>query len=171
MTIYNIFESVINGGMFVLSDMEQKIEASWIEGKITLDEKIALLSLAAEKADDIKQIDVLAKLADLEQRVAAIESKGIVTWVSGMVTARGQTVLYDVDKDGVLDYCRYDGGRTSTASSPGKIEGWVKTDAAGNVTHTITKDENGAIILVPIPEPAPEPEPEPTPEPAPESGE
>lgn len=156
MTIYNIFESVINGGMFVLSDMEQKIEASWIEGKITLDEKIALLALAAEKADDIKQIDILAKLADLEQRVSALESKGIVVWVAGMVTAKGQTVLYDIDKDGALDYCRYDGGRASTSLSPGKINGWVKTDASGNPTHTIEKDENGDIILVPIPEPEPE---------------
>ena len=73
-------------------------------------------------------------------------------WVSGMVTAKGQTVLYDVDKDGVLDYCRYDGGRQTTSSSPGKIEGWVKTDANGNVTHRIVKDENNQIILVPIEE-------------------
>ena len=150
MKIYDIYESVINGGMFILSDMEEKLEASWIEGKISLEEKLTLLNLAAEKADDARQIDVCAKIADLEQRVSALESKGVVVWVAGMVTARGQTVLYDVDKDGTLDYCRYDGGRASTASSPGKIEGWVKVDGNGNVTHTITKDENGQIVLVPV---------------------
>lgn len=150
MTTFKIYETVINGGSFVLSDMEEKIEASYIEGKITLEEKVALGSLAAEKADDSKQIDIPTMLADLEQRVSALESKGVRVWVSGMITARGQTVLYDVDKDGTLDYCRYDGGRASTSSRPGNIEGWVKTDANGNVTHTIEKDGNGDIILVPV---------------------
>lgn len=150
MTTYNIFETVINGGMFVLADMEDKIETCWVEGKLSLEEKLSLLNLAAEKADDARQIDVCAMIADLEQRVSALESKGVVVWVAGMVTARGQTVLYDVDKDGTLDYCRYDGGRASTASSPGKIEGWVKVDGNGNVTHTITRDELGQIVLVPV---------------------
>ena len=150
MTTFEIYKTVINGGCFVLTDMEEKIEASYIEGKLSLEEKVELGALAAERADDCKQIDVATMLADLEQRVAALESKGVVVWVAGMVTKKGQTVLYDVDKDGVLDYCRYDGGRASTSSSPGKITGWVKTDANGNVTHTIEKDENGAIILVPV---------------------
>lgn len=149
MTTFQIYETVINGGSFILSDMEEKIEASYIEGKITLEEKIALGSLAAEKADDSKQIDIPAMLADLEQRVSALESKGVVVWVSGMIVARGQTVLYDVDTDGTLDYCRYDGGRTSTSSRPGNIEGWVKTDASGNVTHTISKVD-GVIVLTPV---------------------
>ena len=124
----------------------------YVMGKISEEDLTYLLNLAAENADDNRQIDVAALIADLEQRVSALESKGIVVWVAGMVTAKGQTVLYDVDKDGVLDYCRYDGGRQTTSSSPGKIEGWVKTDANGNVTHRITKDENGQIILVPVEE-------------------
>ena len=150
MTTFDIYKTVINGGKFVLTDMEEKIEASYIEGKIELAEKVELGVLAAEKADDVKQIDVATMLADLEQRVSALESKGGCVWTAGMVTKKGQTVLYDVDKDGVLDYCRYDGGRASTSSRPGNIEGWVKTDANGNVTHTIEKDENGNIILVPV---------------------
>ena len=150
MTTFEIYKAVINGGCFVLSNMEEKIEASYIEGKITFEEKVELGALAAEKADDTRQIDIPTILADLERRVSALESKGVVVWVSGMVTAKGQTVLYDVDKDGVLDYCRYDGGRASTASRPGNIEGWVKTDANGNVTHTIEKDGSGNIILVPV---------------------
>lgn len=145
-------ESILNTGNYVLSEMEERIQKMYVMGKISEEDLTYLLNLAAENADDNRQIDVAALIADLEQRVSALESKGIVVWVSGMVTAKGQTVLYDVDKDGVLDYCRYDGGRATTASSPGKIEGWVKTDANGNVTHRITKDENGQIILVPVEE-------------------
>lgn len=148
----SFIESIILTGNYVLSEMEERIQKMYVMGKISEEDLTYLLNLAAENADDNRQIDVAALIADLEQRVSALESKGIVVWVSGMVTAKGQTVLYDVDKDGVLDYCRYDGGRATTASSPGKIEGWVKTDANGNVTHRITKDENGQIILVPVEE-------------------
>lgn len=143
-------EAVIRTGDYVLTEMEERIQKMYVMGKITGEDMAYLLNLANELADDNRQIDVAALIADLEQRVAALESKGIVVWVSGMVTAKGQTVLYDVDKDGALDYCRYDGGRATTSSYPGKIEGWVKTDASGNVTHRITKDENGQIILVPV---------------------
>lgn len=35
--------------------------------------------------------------------------------------------------------------------SPGKIDGWViLASAGGEVTHTVQKDENGQIILVPV---------------------
>lgn len=148
----NFIESIILTGNYVLAEMEERIQKMYVMGKINADDLTYLLDLAAENADDNRQIDVAALIADLEQRVSALESKGIIVWVAGMVTAKGQTVLYDVDKDGVLDYCRYDGGRQTTSSSPGKIEGWVKTDANGNVTHRITKDENGQIILVPVEE-------------------
>lgn len=148
----SFIESIILTGNYVLSEMEERIQKMYVMGKISEEDLTYLLNLAAENADDNRQIDVAALIADLEQRVSALESKGVVVWVSGMVTAKGQTVLYDVDKDGVLDYCRYDGGRATTVSSPGKIEGWVKTDVNGNVTHRITKDENGQIILVPVEE-------------------
>ena len=115
----SFIESIILTGNYVLSEMEERIQKMYVMGKISEEDLTYLLNLAAENADDNRQIDVAALIADLEQRVSALESKGIVVWVSGMVTAKGQTVLYDVDKDGVLDYCRYDGGRQTTASSPG----------------------------------------------------
>ena len=149
-TLYNIFKTVIAGGAFVLADMEGKIETAWVEGKLTAEEKVELLNAAANKADDSRQLDIPTILADLDARVSALESKGIKVWTSGTVTKKGQTVLYDVDKDGTLDYCRYDGGRASTSSRPGNIEGWVKTDASGNVTHRIVKDEGGNIVLEPV---------------------
>ena len=146
----DFLESIIMTGKYKLEDMEIRIKKLYATGDLNETEMVELLDLAAEKADDNVQLDVAAMIADLEQRVAALESRGVVVWVSGMTTNKGQTVLYDVDKDGVLDNCRYDGGRASTSLAPGKITGWVKTDASGNVTHTIEKDENGNIILVPV---------------------
>lgn len=143
-------EEIINQHNYNLADMETRICKLYAMGKLSEEDMNYLLNLAAEQADDNKQIDVASILADFEQRISALESAGIKVWVSGMITAKGQTVLFDVDKDGILDYCRYDGGRATTASSPGKIEGWVKTTPDGTVTHTITKDENGQIILVPV---------------------
>ena len=146
----NFIEEIINQHNYKLSDMETRICKLFAMGKLSEEDMNYLLNLAAEQANDNLQIDVASILADLEQRVSALESKGVKVWVSGMVTAKGQTVLYDADKDGTLDYCRYDGGRATTSSSPGKITGWVKTDASGNITHTISKDEQGNIILVPV---------------------
>ena len=136
-------KNVIETGNYRLADMETRIKKLYVTGDLTAEDMAELLDLAAERADDSRQVGVVA-LSD------ALESRGVVVWVAGMVTAKGQTVLYDVDKDGVLDYCRYDGGRATTSSSPGKINGWVKTDGEGNVTHTIEKDENGNIILMPV---------------------
>ena len=130
--------------------MEERIEKMYALGKITADDMVYLLDLAAEKANDAKQIDVTAVLADLEARVAALESQGVVVWVQGMTTKKGQTVLYDILKEGVLRRLRYDGGRASTSLAPGKITGWVVLSAEGEVTHTVEKDGNGNIILVPF---------------------
>ena len=146
----DFIKKIIEVGNYKLSDMEARIKKLFVTGDITEQDMAELLALAAERVDDSKNLDLVAMIADLEARVSALESKGIKVWVSGMVVAKGQTVLYDCDGDGVLDYVRYDGGRATTSLSPAKINGWVKTDANGNATHTLSRDENGKIILTPI---------------------
>lgn len=153
MTVYEIYTNVINTGEYRLSDMEERIETVYAQGKITAEERASLLILAADSARDSMQIDVAAKLAELESRIAVLESAGVVVWKPGMSTAKGQTVLYDILKEGTLRYCRYDGGRASTSLSPGKIDGWViLASAGGAVTHRVEKDADGKIILVPVEE-------------------
>ena len=147
------FEQVIKTGQFVLAEMEDRIDKAFVMGKISAEDAVALKELAAEYAKDEKQIDVAAILADLEKRMEVLESAGIRVWVNGMTTAKGQTVLYAILKpdDTTLRYCRYDGGRASTALSPGKIDGWVVlASAGGEVTHRIEHDTDGKIILVPV---------------------
>lgn len=151
MSVFEIYKNVISTGDYVLSVMEERIETVFAQGKITAEERAELLRLADETADDTKQIDIAAKLAELESRIAVLESAGVVVWKSGMSTAKGQTVLYDILKEGQMRYCRYDGGRSATSLSPGKIDGWViLASAGGAVTHSVEKDENGQIILVPV---------------------
>lgn len=153
MTVFEIYQNVIRTGEYRLSDMEERIETVFAQGKITAGERASLLILAADSARDTMQIDIAGKLAELEQRIAVLESAGVVVWKPGMSTAKGQTVLYDIEKVGTLRYCRYDGGRTSTSLSPGKIDGWViLASAGGAVTHRVEHDADGNIILVPVEE-------------------
>jgi len=144
-------ESVIRTGNYKLSDMEERIYKLYAMGKLEEADVPELLAMAAEYAKDEKQIDVAAILADIEKRLEVLESAGVVVWKQGMTVAKGQTVLYDIINEGKLRYCRYDGGKASTALSPGKISGWVVlASAGGEVTHTVQKDETGKIILVPV---------------------
>ena len=147
-------ESIIRTGNYVLAEMEERIYKLYAMGKLGESDVPGLLDMAAEYAKDEKQIDVAAILADLERRIEVLESAGVVVWKPGMVTAKGQTVLYDILKEGQLRYLRYDGGRASTSLSPGKIEGWVVlASAGGEITHRVEKDSEGNIILVPVSEP------------------
>lgn len=149
--MYETLKSLILQGGYILQRMEQTIERHYVRGNLTEEQKAELLSLAAKNADESKEIDIVAAIADLQRRIAALESAGIVVWKNGMSTAKGQTVLYDILKDGILRYCRYDGGRSATALSPGKIEGWViLSGAGGSVTHRVERDAEGQIILVPV---------------------
>lgn len=153
MNIAEIYRNVISTGEYRISDMEERIETVYAQGKITAEERAELLTLASESAKDTLQIDVIAQLADINRRLAILESAGVVVWKSGMSTAKGQTVLYDILKDGIMRYCRYDGGRSATSLSPGKIDGWViLASAGGAVTHTVGKDADGKIILIPVEE-------------------
>ena len=150
MTVFEIYKNVINSGDFVLSSMEEKIETVFAQDRINAEERVELLTLASEMAKPEKQIDIIAKLAELEARIAIIEGSGVVVWTYGMSVSKGQTVLYDVLNEGQMRYCRYDGGRAATSLSPGKIDGWVVLASAnGAVTHKIVRVD-GVNALVPV---------------------
>lgn len=160
-------EAVILRGDFVLDDMESKISRLWIEGHLTDDERNELIALAADHAKDVFHTNVLERLAKVEHDIWEIlhPVDQYRIWYKGMEVLKHEIVRYDVTGDGELDLCQYNGGRSYTALSIGKIEGWNLLDRELNVTHTITRDAEGNYVLTPIPEPEPEPEPEPTPEP------
>lgn len=151
--MYDFIKSLIAAGGYRLEAMEKTIERHYVRGDLTDAQRVELLQLAADRADESKEIDVVSVLADLERRIEVLESAGVVVWKQGMSVSKGQTVLYAILKpaDITLRYCRYDGGRSATALSPGKIDGWVILSGAGGaVTHTVEKDSDGNIILVPV---------------------
>lgn len=152
MDYYEILKSAIGFGGYELSEMEAKIDRLWVEGHLTTDQRTELRTLAADSAREADQTDVLAVLADLQHRVWELEhpTSQYAIWQAGYQTQRHEIVRYDVTGDGELDLCQYNGGRSYTALSIGKIEGWNMLDRELNRTHTITRDADGGYVLTPI---------------------
>jgi len=154
-----IIRSYIVSGTYVLAQLEGRIDALWIEGKLTDEQRSELLQLAANNAKDVLQINIVEKIANLETRVYDLEHPTDIypIWQTGQVSERGVVYRFDVTGDGELDLVRYDGGRASTSLSIGKIEGWHMLDRELNVVATITRDADGGYVITPV---NTEPEPE-----------
>lgn len=152
MDYYGIIKSAIGFGGYVLTEMEQRIDRIWIEGHLTTDQRTELRTLAAEKARDADQIDVVARIAELERRVYDLEHPTDIypVWQQGQISERGVVYRYDVTGDGELDLVRYDGGRASTSLSIGKIEGWHLLNRELENVATISRDADGGYIITPI---------------------
>jgi len=148
MSVYEMYKEAINVGGYSLAQMEERIETVYACGKISKEERAELLDLVSDKGDHLDNETIMDKLADLENRLSVLESSGVKVWVSGMVTAKGQTVMYDALKTGSMQYCRYDGGRASTSLRPCKIDGWSILDSiGGKVTHRSVKTDDGVVIV------------------------
>ena len=82
--MFDVVLSVINTGIFELSDILVKIDTLWLKGDIDDDQRAELIATAREKADPSasyaplqEQVDKLADdLAALSARVTALESGG-----------------------------------------------------------------------------------------------
>lgn len=72
----SVFASVIARGGYDLSAMLAKIDTYHIAGRLTDTERDELYAMARGGADALAEMDVRAKLAELEQRVTALESGG-----------------------------------------------------------------------------------------------
>ena len=156
-----LFTTVIMQGNYELASMEQRITRMFIEGKLSESDRDELIQLAAEHAADRYQVDVLAAIADLTRRVWELEHPTDIyaVWEPGYTTQQHEIVRYDVTGDGEYDLCQYNGGRSYTALSIGKIDGWQMLDRELNPTHAISRDADGGYVLTPIesePEGAPE---------------
>lgn len=152
MDYYGIIKSAIGFGGYVLADMEAKIDRLWVEGHLTTDQRTELRTLAADSAREADQTDVLGKLADLEHRVWELEhpTDQYAIWQAGYQTKQHEIVRFDVTGDGEYDLCQYNGGRSYTALSIGKIEGWNMLNRELFITHTITRDADGGYVLTPV---------------------
>lgn len=142
--------SIIASGDYILEDLEHKIKKLYVYGDLTEADADELLALAANSVDNSEQVDVYAKLVDLEHRIVALETADFAVWKAGYTTRKGEIVKIDLDGDGEYDFAMYDGGRSETALGVGKIDGWYKVTSAGVKTHVITKDTDGTFVLTPV---------------------
>ena len=72
--MYGVIKKVIDAKRFELSDILKKIDTVWVQGSITDEQKSRLVQLAREGANVQDSIDVMAKLEELDRRVAALEN-------------------------------------------------------------------------------------------------
>lgn len=147
MNMKEFIEQVIAKGDYKLDELETKIKKLYILGDLTESEMYELLALAANSVDNSAQVDMFAMIVDLQHRVEALETADFPVWKSGYVTKKKEIVKIDLDGDGTLDYAMYDGGRSETSLSVGKINGWFKVTSAGVKTHTITRNSDGTYTL------------------------
>ena len=147
MTMKEFIEQVIAKGDYKLDELEAKIKKLYVLGDLTEAEMDELLVLAADSVDNSAQVDMFTMIVDLQHRVEALETADFAIWKAGYVTKKKEIVKIDLDGDGTLDYAMYDGGRSETSLSVGKINGWFKVTSAGVKTHTITRNSDGTYTL------------------------
>lgn len=147
MTMKEFIEQVIAKGDYKLDELETKIKKLYVLGDITESEMDELLTLAADSVDNSAQVNMFTMIVDLQHRVEALETADFAIWKAGYVTKKKEIVKIDLDGDGTLDYAMYDGGRSETSLSVGKINGWFKVTSAGVKTHTITRNSDGTYTL------------------------
>lgn len=141
--------TVIATGDYILSDLEDRIDTLWVEGRITAEVRAELKQLAADNARE-GVAELREAIQSLEARVLKLEDEQYVIWTSGYQTKQHEIVRYDVTGDGELDLVRYDGGRASTSLSIGKIEGWHLLNRELENVATITRDADGGYVITPI---------------------
>lgn len=71
--MYKAIETVINEGNYVLSDLIGKIDYFYAKGSLTESEHAELVAKARSSAAPSKEIDLFAKLQELEARIKALE--------------------------------------------------------------------------------------------------
>lgn len=73
--MYKVTKSVIEMGGFNLTEILRKIDTLWLKGSITENERTELYAMAQTKAKAKDSVDIIAKIAELEAKVNALEIK------------------------------------------------------------------------------------------------
>lgn len=72
--MHDVIRDVINSRRYVLADMLHKIDTIWAQGDLDDEQRTELIALAQGNADMEQEVNMLAKLEELEQRVRALEA-------------------------------------------------------------------------------------------------
>lgn len=71
--MYNLIKGVLGRKGYELADITKKINAFWVQGILSDEQKEELLSMAQGNAKAEASVDVIAKLTELEGRVKVVE--------------------------------------------------------------------------------------------------
>lgn len=102
--MYTIVKNVIAQGWYDLTSLCAKINAMWVQGDLTDEQREELILLAQNGADSKNSMDVLHKLEELDRRVKALEQNESVTsetveeFVVGKWYYTGDTCLFNGEK-------------------------------------------------------------------------
>ena len=97
----NAIRTVITTGDYILSDLEDRIDTLWVEGRIDAEVRAELKQLAADNARE-GVAELREAIQSLEARVLKLEDEQYVIWTSGYQTKQHEIVRYDVTGDGEL---------------------------------------------------------------------
>lgn len=73
--MYDTIKNIINNGDYGLNDILNKIDVMWLQSKITEEQKEELTELARENANISSEVDIVAKIQELDERIKALENQ------------------------------------------------------------------------------------------------
>ena len=73
--MYEIIKNVISNKRYDLEDITKKIDTLWVQSDLTDEQKEELITLARENFDPNNKVAVLAKLAELEKKIEALQGQ------------------------------------------------------------------------------------------------
>lgn len=73
--MYDTIKNIISNGDYGLNDILNKIDVMWLQSKITEEQKEELTELARENANISSEVDIVAKLQELDERIKALENQ------------------------------------------------------------------------------------------------
>ena len=74
--MYNMIKEYINRGGYKLRDAQQKIDKLWVMGNLTDEQRVELLDMVRTSAQAANEVDLFAKIVELEERIKALEAAG-----------------------------------------------------------------------------------------------
>lgn len=118
--MYDILKNVIGRKEYDLNSIIKKIDFLWSEDKLTDEQRAELSDLARNGAETQNSVDVIKKLAELEERIKALESNNdIESDVSEFVPDKW---YYNGDK------CSFDGVDYVCIAPAGAVCVWSPSD-------------------------------------------
>ena len=101
--MYNVMKEHLGRGGYRLCEAQEKINKLWIMGSLTDEQRDELHDMARGNAAAANEVDVMAKLAELEGRIRVLEEGGAAqqpgetyqVYVPGKWYYAGDLVLYE----------------------------------------------------------------------------